>query len=186
MPATRKSPARGLTSERLTFRRLRATDVDAFHLLVTDPHIRRFMMDGQTMAREWTQRAVAASDDLFETHGVGLWLVFEMVDTQRTVGFCGFRVFDALGDEPKLLYAFPEPQTGKGFATEVARALVEYASRAAGFAEVCAAVDRPNRASIRVLEKVGFRRDGEVPGAFVRTLLFTWRRGGGHGQGSDQ
>ena len=181
MPTARKSPVLGLTSERLTFRRLRATDVDAFHLLVTDPHIRRFMMDGQTMAREWTQRAVTASDDLFETHGVGLWLVFEKVDTQRTVGFCGFRVFDALGDEPQLLYAFPEQHTGKGFATEVTRALVEYARRAAGFVEVSAAVDQPNRASISVLEEVGFRRGGEVPGAFGRTLLFTWRWAGGPG-----
>ena len=94
---------------------------------------------------------------------------------------CGFRVFDALGDEPQLLYALPEQHTGKGFATEVARALVEYARRAAGFAEVSAAVDQPNRASIRVLEKVGFRRGGEAPGAFGRTLLFTWRWAGGTG-----
>ena len=110
------------------------------------------------MAREWTQRAITASDDLFETRGAGLWLVFEHVETQHPVGFYGFRVFDASWDEPQLLYAFPERHTSKGFATEVARALVEYARRAVGFAEVSAAVAQPNSASIQVLEKVGFRR----------------------------
>ena len=114
MPAAPTSAVLGLKSEQLTFRRLGTADVDAFHLLITDPHIRRFMMDGQTMVREWTQRAVTASDDLFETRGIGLWLVFEHVDTQHPVGFCGFRVSDALGDKPQLLYAFRSGTPAKG------------------------------------------------------------------------
>ena len=163
------------TSQRLTYRKLHAADVDAFHTLVIDPHVRRYLLDGKTMPREWSDGEVRTSDRLFEARGVGIWLIFEPHDTENPVGFCGFRVFAEVGPEPQLLYALPHRHTGKGYATEIARTLVEYARGNAGFGTVTSAVDEPNGASIRVLEKVGFRRCGEVPGAFGKIVLFELR-----------
>ena len=60
---------------------------------------------------------------------------------------CGFRVFEDLGPEPQLLYAFLEEATGRGYATEAARWLVARAE-GLGRAEVLAAVDAPNAASV--------------------------------------
>ena len=93
-------------------------------------------------------------------------------------------VFDALHDgrgadlhpdDPELLYALTETHTGRGLATEAARALVACAREHAGFTTIVSAVDAPNTASIRVLEKVGFVETGRVPGAFGDTVLFTLR-----------
>ena len=45
-------------------------------------------------------------------------------------------------------------------------------TRRLGWSRVVAAVDEPNMASVRVLEKVGFVGCGRVPGNFGHTLLF--------------
>ena len=73
------------------------------------------------------------------------------VDQELPVGFCGFWVFESLGPEPQLLYAFTEPNTGRGYATEAGRALVA-AARAQGMTRIVSAVDAPN-----TTETVGMR-----------------------------
>ena len=58
-----------------------------------------------------------------------------------------------------------------GYATEAAETMVAETLRL-GWPRVVAAVDRPNVASIRVLEKVGFAACGHVPGRVAETRLF--------------
>ena len=51
------------------------------------------------------------------------------------------------------------------------RALLEFAA----WPEVVTGVDEPNTGSIRVVEKLGFERTGEGPGAFGRVFMYRWR-----------
>jgi [ribosomal protein S5]-alanine N-acetyltransferase len=69
------------------------------------------------------------------------------------------------------MYAMLERFTGRGFATEMARAAIADARTRPGFEEIEADVDEINTASIRVLEKVGFERVEVQPGAFGNLLL---------------
>lgn len=171
-----------LTSPRLRYRELAAVDLDEFHALVTDPHIRRYLMDGETPPRSWSERAIATSGAMFDAGAPGLWLVWEKAAAAAAgpIGFCGYWVFEEVEAAPQLLYAFVEPVTGRGFAAEAARALVDFARKHAGWRDILSAVDVPNHASVRVLEKLGFERRGAVPGAFGDVLLFILRgdRGG--------
>jgi [ribosomal protein S5]-alanine N-acetyltransferase len=164
---TRVSPG----SARLVYRELGERDLDAFHALVVDAHIKRYLLDGEDMTRDWAWAEILASSALFENQGVGIWLVFATAQGEP-IGFCGFRVFPELGPEPHLLYALREEHTGKGYATEIARALVDQARDHAGLDRLITAVDEPNRASMRVLDKVGFRACGEGTGAFGRLFYF--------------
>lgn len=162
-----------LRSARLNYRRLTRSSLPTFLGLARDPHIRRYLLDGELMDMAWCEASLGASDACFERHGAGLFLVER---DEAVVGFAGFHVFDELGPEPQLLYALLEAHTGIGLATEIAEALLERA-RACGFVEVVSAVDAPNLASMRVLEKVGFEKTGEVPGAFGPTFMFVRRWG---------
>ena len=162
------SPTSPLTSQRLSYRRLSHRDIEAFHTLCLDEHVKRYLLDDADMPRAWVVDAVEISNRLFQTDGVGLWLV-ERDDV--TLGFCGFRVFDDLGPEPQLLYAFAGDHVGSGYATEAARTMLDQ-TRRLGWSRVVAAVDAPNTASVRVLQKAGFVGCGRVPGAFGHTLLF--------------
>lgn len=157
-----------LVSPRLRYRELESRDLDSFHGLATDDHVRRFLLDGSLVDRSWSRAEIARSRALFAEASVGLWIAeLDRLD----VGFVGFRVFEEIEPEPQLMYAFRREVTGCGLATEAARALLDFAAML-GWDRVLSAVDEPNRASIRVLEKAGFVPRGEVPGAFGRILLF--------------
>jgi ribosomal-protein-alanine N-acetyltransferase len=63
-------------------------------------------------------------------------------------------------DNAYLGYWVDEARGGRGVATEAVRLAVEHAFRAAGLHRVQAAVIPRNAASLRVLEKAGFREEG--------------------------
>lgn len=158
-------------SKRLLFHLLTPQRCDSLLAVAVDEHVRRFLLDGNVVDRAWCAEVVSASEQLMTATTLGLWLVSSREQPQRIIGFCGYHVFPELQPEAQLIYAFLPDSVGKGYATEAARAAMDYARRA-GFAKVYAAVDEPNTASLRVLEKLGFSVRGEAPGDFGKTLLF--------------
>lgn len=158
-----------MQSERLLYRPLDPGDLDAFHSLVVDPYVYRYLMDGQILPRAWSAECIRTSQELRQKRGVGLWLATLRADG-RLVGFCGFRVFEELHPEPQLVYALREEFAGHGVATEMARCMIADARRA-GFSDILAGVDAVNTASARVLDKLGFTRISTHPGAFGDTYL---------------
>jgi len=160
-----------LSSPRLRYEPLGIGHLDRFHSLVQDAHVRRYLMDGEVFPREWSEERVRDSETLVERRGVGLWLAFDTASGELA-GFCGFLVIPSVHHEPQLVYALLERFTGKGYATEMARASIEDARANAGFTEIVAGVDEVNAASIRVLEKLGFKRDQTLRGAFGNTFTY--------------
>ena len=134
-----------------------AATLDDFHRLVQDDHVRRYLMDGELLPREWSEQRVLDSAGLFERCGVGLWLAHQR-ETGDVVGFCGLLGVPSIHPQPQLVYAMFERFTGQGYATEMARASIAEARRHSGFSTIVASVDEANVASVRVLEKLGFRR----------------------------
>ena len=97
------------------------------------------------------------------------------------IGFCGFRdCFEppdaaqlsaaasrdmggrGVPSQPGLFYGLTRSHWGRGVATEAARTILPYAFDHLGFKSVVAATDPPNTASMRVLEGLGVRLEGEV------------------------
>jgi len=161
-----------MESERLTYRPLAPADLEAFSGLVQDEHVRRYMMDGNVFPPSWSAAHIRQSEALFARLGVGLWLIHEKA-TGALVGFCGFLVLPEVRREPELVYAMRERFTGRGFATEMARAAIAEARARGAFREILASVDAVNAASVAVLGKLGFRQVDTRPGAFGDMLLFT-------------
>jgi ribosomal-protein-alanine N-acetyltransferase len=161
-------------TERLRYHRVETADLDAFHRLVQDEHVRRYMMDGNVFPREWSEQRIRESQALFERRGVGTWLAYEK-KTGELVGFCGFWSSPGCPD-PQLMYAMLERFSHRGFATEMARASIGQARAQPGFAEIVADVDEINTASVRVLEKLGFERIAVHQGAFGNLLLLRLAR----------
>jgi len=130
-------------SERLRYHPAEPASLDAFHSLVQDEHVRRYMMDGNVFPREWSADRIRQSQALFERRGVGTWLAYDK-NTNELVGFCGFQNSSGR-PEPHLMYAMFERFAGRGFATEMARASIAQARTQPGFAEIMAAI-RPTNA----------------------------------------
>jgi RimJ/RimL family protein N-acetyltransferase len=163
-----------MRSARLRYEPLAPAQLGAFHALVVDPHVRRYLMDGNVFPPQWSAERIADSEALFARRGVGLWLARDEV-ADDWVGFCGFMEIPTIHPDPQLVYALVAQSTGKGYATEMARAAIAHARAQGGFAEVFASVDAVNAASVRVLDKLGFARIATGEGAFGD--LFVYRLG---------
>ena len=74
------------------------------------------------------------------------------------------------GDDLELGYILSPPAWGRGFATEIARALSDYALFTLGRDRLIATVDDGHRPSVRVLEKIGMtlvKRVDDPEGAYL-------------------
>lgn len=80
-------------------------------------------------------------------------------EPDRIIGWCGLD--GTAGDRLHLFYSIAPERRGRGYATQAARALLEYAFRTAEVPFVNGGCYRDNRASYRVMEKAGMRRAGE-------------------------
>lgn len=163
-----------LTTPRLRLRPVTASDVDPLCKQWNEPGVRRFLWDDAHVSRDVSAAQVEQSALDFETQGFGLW----RVDTEHTecVGFMGLREAP-WRDGVELLFAFSQAHWGYGYATEAGRAVLQYALVELELAEVVAASNPANRASLRVLEKIGMVPVGQTTFAGESLAVFVARSG---------
>lgn len=168
-PATRK--ATEIWSERMVLRPLGPGDMLALHDLCTQPGVRKYLWDDHVLSVEEVRDLLTANVDLHAGDGLGLWGARVRDDDQELAGFVGYWYFR---DPPELeiVFAVAEPRWGQGFATEMAGGLVAYGFDALNLPEIHASTDPPNLASIRVLEKIGFRRVRQEVTGGLDTVYF--------------
>jgi len=159
-----------LSSARLALRPAGLDDLAAVHGLWTEPSVRRFLFDDRTLGADEVRGFLARSEASFRTRGFGLWLGFEGRDP-AIAAFAALLPQEAPGAPPSLIYGVRPAGTGRGLATETARAVLAHAFGALALPRVHADVDAPNAASVRVLEKLGMVRAGERVGAWGDPLL---------------
>jgi [ribosomal protein S5]-alanine N-acetyltransferase len=144
-----------ILTARLTLRPFTLADVDEVHALWTDPDVRRYLWDDVVIARERAEEMVRAIVAGFERNGRGMWLIHEQ-DADTACGFCGFLPRKE-EDRAEMIYGLAPSVWGRGYATESARALIDYGFRTLKLPKIAAAADVPNAASVRVLERLGMR-----------------------------
>jgi RimJ/RimL family protein N-acetyltransferase len=125
------------------------------HALWTDPDVRRYLWDDMVIPRERAEQMVHAMIGGAERNGRGMWLIHEG-STDEPCGFCGFLPRDE-PDHAQLIYGLAPRAWGRGYATESARAVMEYGFTTLNLSKIAAAADVPNTASTRVLERLGMR-----------------------------
>ena len=164
-----------LATERLALTPLAGSDVDALLTVFREPAVRRYLLDDALVDRDWVLAEVETSAARFATGGLGLWIARDRV-AGDVIGFAGFRPFY---DPPieQLVYGVATAATGRGLATEMARAVIELAFRDPARAVIRASTDEPNQASVRVLERLGFTELGRTPGERWIQLHFSRARG---------
>lgn len=84
------------------------------------------------------------------------WPVIEKASNE-VIGYCGLLDKDVEGkQEIELVYAFMPSAWGKGYAIEIAHALLKHALNTIGLTRLIALIEPENEASVRVAERVGF------------------------------
>jgi RimJ/RimL family protein N-acetyltransferase len=148
-----------LLTPRLALRPCTLADVPALHALWQDPDVRRWLWDDMLIPEASARDVVEESLATFAARGFGQWLASGRADGALR-GFAGLRAFGGEG-EVELLYGLAPAHWGEGLATEAAHAVLDHGLRTLALPRIAARADSPNAASVRVMQRLGLRFDGE-------------------------
>jgi RimJ/RimL family protein N-acetyltransferase len=144
-----------LQTERLTLRMLRQSDIDAYAEMCADAEVLRYIGDGQPLVRPMAWRNLAMVVGHWSLRGYGMWAVEER-SSGVFVGRIGFWNPEGWpGFE--LGWMLRRSFWGLGYATEGARAALEFAFTGLGQPHVISLIHPENVASIRVAQRLGER-----------------------------
>ncbi len=157
-----------LETERVLLRRFTQADLDNLFDLDSDPDVMRFINGGKPTPRDVVQNEILPSFlsyyEGFE--GYGFWAAVEK-STGDFLGWFHFRPPKGSSpDEAELGYRLRASAWGKGYGTEVSRALIRKGFTELGVQRVVASTMVVNVASRRVMEKAGL--------LLVRTFHQPW------------
>ena len=154
-----------LCTERLVLRPVTGDDHPALLAHWTEPDVRRFLFDGAPLSSAEVAETIEESIEDFAAHGYGIWLIelgSQPSPGPGLVGTAGLRPLKESGLE--IFYSLAPAAWGYGYATEAARAVVEFALGFLGLPEVLAEVDEGNAASVAVVKRIGMTPYAVVPG----------------------
>jgi RimJ/RimL family protein N-acetyltransferase len=150
-----------LETERLILRHFNADDAEFVLKLLNEPSFLRYIGDKKVRnlddARQYIITGPVAS---YERHGFGL-NVIELKHSRAPIGMCGLLKRDEL-PEPDIGFAFLPDFWSKGFAFEAATAVLQDARERLRLDRILAIVNPDNEASLKLLERLGFKFERTV------------------------
>jgi RimJ/RimL family protein N-acetyltransferase len=143
-----------LETDRLFLREFEITDAATLYELNLDPEVIRYTGDlpfpSVEEAEKFLQNYAAYKD-----FGYGRWLVIRKADDE-VLGWCGLK-FLPEKNETDIGYRFFKKYWGEGYATEAARACLDYGFTLLNLQTIVARAMHENKASIKVMEKIGMK-----------------------------
>ncbi|GAA4464810.1 GNAT family N-acetyltransferase [Phytohabitans houttuyneae] len=150
-----------LHAARLRLRPFGDADEDDLFALHSNAHVLRFWDAPPWTGRARAKRFVTACRQMAED-GTGARVAVDRVADGAFIGWCGLSRWNADYRSASLGYCFDDAVWGQGYATEAAGALLLWAFDTLDLNRVQAETDTRNMASARVLEKLGFVREGTL------------------------
>jgi RimJ/RimL family protein N-acetyltransferase len=153
-----------LETPRLVLDQLRDDDLDALAAMNSDPEVMRYIGDGSVRDRRQTEAALARAHRNWAEKGYGLFAVRPR-GTGELAGWVTLAVPEFL---PEVLptveigWRFARRYWGRGYATEGAVAVLRFGFVDRGLDHISSIRHVDNRASGRVMEKIGLRFDRET------------------------
>lgn len=151
-----------LKTERLLFRDFLDTDWAMVHEYASDHEVVRYQDWGpntEDETKDFIRRAMAYGQET-PRRNYDLGVVLNQGDL--LIGGCGIYVSNPNNREGYVGYCFNRRYWGQGYATEAARALLEFGFVHLKLHRIFATCDPANAASARVLEKVGMLLEGRL------------------------
>jgi RimJ/RimL family protein N-acetyltransferase len=173
-----------LRTERLLLRPWRDDDLAAFAAMSADSAVMEFLLPFPEPAA--CQAWVAWARGHWDQHGFGQWVV-EIPGEASFIGVIGLAVVDYdahFTPAVEIAWRLVRAYWGRGYATEAARAALDYGFGELGLSEIVAVTVPANLRSRRVMERLGMTRDpaedydhpGVIEGPLKRHVLYRLRK----------
>jgi RimJ/RimL family protein N-acetyltransferase len=154
-------------------------DVEKLSLVLSNPVSMKYYP--HAFSKDEVKKWIAWNIDNYQKNGFGLWGVV-LTENEEFIGDCGITMQEIEGAFiPEIGYHIRMEYCKKGYASEAAKACIEYAFNTLKFDRVCSYMKHDNIPSRKVAEKNGmifqrgFRKD--VFNEIVDEVLYMKERG---------
>ncbi|HKN96595.1 MAG TPA: GNAT family protein [Pseudonocardiaceae bacterium] len=157
------TPAYPIRTERLSLRPFRMTDLDAVYAIQSREDVTRYLYWGprsraevrEALAQRVNQRRMDEFND-------ALAMAVELRASGELIGTANLGWASVEHGQGELGYVLHPDHHGRGYATEIAIALLRLGFEQIGMHRVCGRCDGRNTASARVLAKAGMRLEAHL------------------------
>lgn len=157
------APDYPVTTERLTLRPITAADAPAMLRYKSDADTVRYVPYGPLTLAEVEERiATRWSTTRFEAQDDAVCLAIEERGSGRLVGDVVLFWRSENDREGEVGYILDPEFSGRGYAAEAVGALLAIGFDGLGLHRIAARIDERNTASVRVVERLGFRREARL------------------------
>ena len=148
-----------IETERLILRTWRKEDADPYFQINQDPKVIEFLPGPLTM--EQVHDFIPAVNNHSDKYSYTLWAAC-LKETEELMGFIGLNYTDWESNFTPAVevgWRLGFKYWGKGYATEGAKASLEYGIKQCSLKEIISFTVPANVRSLRVMEKIGLKRD---------------------------
>jgi len=167
-----------LETERLIVRKWRECDVSCYMTLAKDVGYNCFSLPGQFLVSgaEEAKGRIRERMNLFDERKLGKFPVF-LKQTEEFIGTCGLAPYNLDGcEEVELGYRLCLKYWGKGYAKEAAAVVLRHGFEELNLQRVIGFAIPQNKASLKILEELGFQYLREIVHAELPHRLYEMSR----------
>ncbi len=151
-------------TERLLLRNYKTEDWERVHIYGADPDFSKYELWGPNTLED-TRKFVREMVEQAETHPRYKFdFAVCLKESRLLIGGCGIRCESELSRVASLGWAISPEFQNTGYATEAAKALIEYGFQKLNLYVIYATCDTRNAPSYRVMEKLGMKKVGVIKG----------------------
>ncbi len=154
-----------LETARLRLRRLNPGDLEALFAYRNDPEVARYQTFAARARDEIAEMIRLQADLQPGAPGTDFQFAVGLKADDILIGDVYFGV-ESTGRQAEIGYTLAAEFQGHGYATEAVRGVLRFAFERIGLHRVTAGADPRNLPSLRLLERLGFRREGYSPESY--------------------
>jgi [ribosomal protein S5]-alanine N-acetyltransferase len=148
-----------LRGSKVVLRWLTLGDVDALYEIFSDPEVARYLAIPRQQSRADTERFLDTIHEGFRTRSLYQWGIEH---AGRVAGTCTLGGIDWENRRAEIGFALARAAWGRGLMPDALTVLIDHAFGALGLHRIEADVDPRNSASLRLLDRLGFQREGHL------------------------
>ena len=153
-----------ITTDRLLLRPYKPSDWERVHLYASVSEFSQFEVWGPNSVEETKEFVTRCIAEFSEVPKTCYQLAIELLESRLLIGGCTLKSQGPGSTEAFLGYAINPDFQNRGFATEAAKALIQFGFDRLNLLLIYATCDTRNTASWRVMEKAGLQRTSTIHG----------------------
>ena len=148
-----------LESSRLIFRAIKRTDLYDIYEYSSNPKTSQYLLWEPHMTMEYTREFIEIVISKYKSGEYNDWALVNKEDG-KMIGTCGFTRIDEENSVAEIGYVISPSYWGRGFATEAASKIIEFAFEKLNVNRIEAKFMFGNDASLAVMKNVGMKFEG--------------------------